>query len=76
MKVKTSITLSQDILHATDRISSRYQSRSELIGTVMRAFLSRLEGEERDRKDLEMINRNSDRLNQEAADVLKYQVEL
>ena len=42
----------------------------------MRAFLSRLEGEERDRKDLEMINRNSDRLNQEAADVLKYQVEL
>ncbi len=75
MKVKTSITLSQDILHAMDRISSLYKNRSELIETAMRAYLAKLEGEEQDRRDLEMINRHADRLNREAADVLKYQVE-
>ena len=76
MKVKTSITLSQEILEAMDRISSRYKNRSDLIETAIRAYLAELEGEERDRRDLEMINRNADRLNREAADVLKYQVEL
>lgn len=59
-----------------DRISSRYKNRSELIETAMRAFLAQLEGEERDRRDLETINRNADRLNREAAEVLKYQVKL
>jgi hypothetical protein len=29
---------------------------------------------ERDEKDLEIINRNADRLNEEAMDVLKYQI--
>jgi hypothetical protein len=29
---------------------------------------------ERDKKDLEIINRNADRLNEEAMDVLKYQI--
>lgn len=31
---------------------------------------------ERDAKDLEIINRNADRLNKEAMDVLEYQIEL
>ncbi|MCI0525433.1 MAG: hypothetical protein L0Y75_09245 [Acidobacteria bacterium] len=37
---------------------------------------SRLSKAERDAKDLEIINRNADRLNEEAMDVLNYQIEL
>jgi predicted DNA-binding antitoxin AbrB/MazE fold protein len=36
----------------------------------------RLSKAERDAKDMEIINRNADRLNEEAMDVLKYQIEL
>jgi predicted DNA-binding antitoxin AbrB/MazE fold protein len=36
----------------------------------------RLTKHERDAKDLEIINRNADRLNEEALDVLDYQIEL
>ena len=36
----------------------------------------RLSKAERDARDLEIINRNADRLNEEAMDVLQYQIEL
>ena len=37
------------------------------------AYLARLEREARDRKDIEIINRNAKRLNREAMDTLTYQ---
>jgi hypothetical protein len=37
------------------------------------AYLARLEAQERDRRDLRIINRNAERLNREAMDVLDYQ---
>ena len=40
------------------------------------ATVKRLSKAERDAKDLEIINRNADRLNKEARDVLEYQIEL
>ena len=36
----------------------------------------RLSKAERDARDIEIINRNADRLNEEALDVLEYQIEL
>jgi metal-responsive CopG/Arc/MetJ family transcriptional regulator len=64
MKVKTSITLSKDILEAIDRIIVKPQNRS--------AFIEKL----RDEKDLEILNKRADRLNREVEDVLSNQVEL
>lgn len=76
MKVKTSITLSEDILQTVDELSGSYKNRSEFIETAVRAFIDRLIREQQNARDLEILNRNADRLNQEAADVLAYQVEL
>ena len=53
-----------------DRID---KNRSALLERAARAYLARLESDERDRRDIEIINRNADRLNREAADVLEYQ---
>jgi hypothetical protein len=44
-----------------------------LLQRAARAYLARLESEERDRRDIEIIDRNADRLNREAADTLGYQ---
>jgi hypothetical protein len=38
-----------------------------------RAYLKRLAAEQRDKRDLEIINRNAERLNREAADTMEYQ---
>ena len=70
MRVKTSITLPSELLGRLDRID---KNRSALLERAARAYLARLESEERDRRDIEIIDRNADRLNREAADTLEYQ---
>ena len=70
MRVKTSITLPEDLLHRLDRID---KNRSALLERAAIAWLAHLERQMRDRKDIEIIERNADRLNREALDVLGYQ---
>ena len=75
MKVKTSITLSEDILKAMDEVLEG-ENRSAFIEAALRVYVRLLKKRERDVKDLEILNKKSDRLNQEAEDVLSYQVDL
>jgi metal-responsive CopG/Arc/MetJ family transcriptional regulator len=74
MKVKTSITLSEELLDAVDKRSSRFKNRSEFIEAAIRAYIAKIVLDEQNARDLAIINREADRLNKEAADVLAYQV--
>jgi Arc/MetJ-type ribon-helix-helix transcriptional regulator len=76
MKVKTSITLSQDIQDAMDRRLGLFKNRSDFIEAAVRNFLAQIEREERNARDLAIINARADDLNREAADVLEYKVRL
>lgn len=76
MKVKTSITLSEDLLKAIDEYTGEYKNRSEFIEDAVRAFIMQLMRRQQDARDLKIINHRSDYLNREAADVLTYQVDL
>ena len=76
MKVKTSITLSEELIHAMDALSSQYGTRSALIEQAVRDFLATVAQRQREAKDPEILNRRAEVLNVEAADVLSYQVEL
>jgi metal-responsive CopG/Arc/MetJ family transcriptional regulator len=76
MKVETSVTLSNDLLQTIDNLLGSYKSRSEFIEAALRAFIAQLIQEEQNARDLEIINESADRLNQEAMDVLAYQVTL
>jgi hypothetical protein len=49
------------------------KNRSALLERAAVAYLAGLESEERERRDLEIINRNAERLNREAMDTLEYQ---
>jgi metal-responsive CopG/Arc/MetJ family transcriptional regulator len=70
MRVKTSITLPQELLGRLDRVG---KNRSAVLERAALVYLAQLENEKRDRRDLEIINRNADRLNREAMDTLEYQ---
>jgi metal-responsive CopG/Arc/MetJ family transcriptional regulator len=74
MKVKTSITLSEDVLATVDQMSALFKSRSDFIEAAIRAFVAQRIRDEQNDRDLAILNQNAKRLNQEAADVLAYQV--
>ena len=75
MKTKTSITLSKDILSLIDEHVQGENNRSAFIELAVRTYLEIVKRGKRDQHDLATINRLSDKLNKEAADVLKYQSE-
>jgi metal-responsive CopG/Arc/MetJ family transcriptional regulator len=76
MKVKTSITLPEELLRSLDRASGGQMNRSRLIEKAVRDMLETKARVARDARDIEVINRNAERLNEEAADVLDYQVKI
>ena len=76
MKVKTSITLSNEIIEAIDEYGQPYKNRSDFIEAAIWAFVKQIVRDQENARDIEIINRNADRLNAEALDVLAYQVQL
>lgn len=75
MKVKTSVTLSEDLVKTVRRAGRKGESRSETIERLVRLGLLTEARRAADARDLALINEHADRLNAEAADVLGYQVE-
>ena len=76
VKVRTSVTLPKDLLEVVDGLQGPYKNRSELIEAALRQFVAAKRRQERDARDLEIINRHADELNAEALDVLDYQIAL
>lgn len=74
MKVKTSITLSRDLLETIDRQAGSSRSRSEFIEDALRIYTAQIIRNEENARDLAILNRRADSLNKEACDVLAYQV--
>ena len=72
MKVKTSITLSEDLLDEVDRAAGS-ESRSTFIEGVLRGFLRRRVLNQEQDRDREILDRVAEALNEEAFDVLRYQ---
>jgi metal-responsive CopG/Arc/MetJ family transcriptional regulator len=70
MKVKTSVTLSSALLEEIDKVNS---NRSAFLEEAALLFLEKNAKRARDIKDAAILNRCSERLNREAADVLEYQ---
>ncbi|MBS3779736.1 MAG: hypothetical protein KGY41_05040 [Desulfovermiculus sp.] len=76
MKIKTSITLSKELVNKIDELSCFYGNRSALIEKAVRDLIKAEEKRQNDLKDMEILNQNAEILNDEAEDVLSYQVEL
>ena len=76
MKIKTSVTLSDELVEAIDQYSDPYKNRSDFIEAATWAFIKQIIRDQQNARDIEIINRNADRLNAEALDVLAYQVQL
>lgn len=74
MKTKTSVSLSENVLSQVDRLAGSKQSRSAFIERVLRKYLSDRRKAALHARDLARIDRAAEQLNEEAADVLAFQV--
>jgi metal-responsive CopG/Arc/MetJ family transcriptional regulator len=74
MKIKTSVTLSHEILAQLNNITSA-GNRSDFIEKALWRYIELLHREKRNQEDLNIINKASSCLNKEAEDVLRYQTD-
>jgi metal-responsive CopG/Arc/MetJ family transcriptional regulator len=72
MKVKTSLTFSEDVLRKIDCRAEG--NRSEWIERVVREHLRQLERAERDEDEIQKLNAIADRMNSEVEERLQDQV--
>ena len=72
MKVKASITLSEELLRAVDELA-KSSSRSEVIEHALRDFMAARARALRDARDIEIMNKHAEAYNLETADLLSYQ---
>ena len=75
MKVKTSITLDEEVVAAIEAIAGKGESRSRTIERLLRQSLTARKRAEIDDRDRDIINAHADELATEAFDVLGYQIE-
>lgn len=76
MKVKTSVTLSEDLLRAIDEHAGEHKNRSDFLEVAAWAYLQARERAERYDRELALIDKNADWLNAEQDDVLLDQTPL
>ena len=76
MKMKTSITLSEEVVTTLDRVANKGESRSQTIERLLQEGLAQRARRAADQRELSAINQHADELNAEARDVLDYQVKL
>ena len=74
MKVKTSVTLSKEVLREVDSLLAESGNRSAFIEEALREYLQQLRRKAQDEQDLKILNQQADELNDEALDVLPYQI--
>jgi metal-responsive CopG/Arc/MetJ family transcriptional regulator len=75
MKVKTSITLTEDTLRAVDEAAGVEGNRSRLIETAVLEYLDRRRRQTREARDRRILDAKADVLNREVEDVLAYQAD-
>ncbi len=76
MKVKTSVTLSEELLRAIDDYTGERGNRSGFIEKASWSYLGAEARAARYRRELALIDENADRLNAEQDDVMTDQAPL
>ncbi len=76
MKIKTSITISEELLKVIDELVGVSKNRSQFLETAAWAYIAKLHRAQQNQRDLEIINQRAEYLNAEVLDALSYQVGL
>ena len=73
MKLKTSVTLSEDIMKTLDRLARKGESRSAVVERLVRESLASRAKQAAAERDRALLDAHAEALNAEVEDVLRYQ---
>ena len=76
MRLKTSVTLSEETVRALDEAAGTTSNRSVLVEVAVEEFLARRARAAREARDLEILDRRAEQLNREMRNVLELQTNL
>lgn len=76
MKVKTSLTLSEDLVASLDRLAGPDVSRSSFVEKILRDFVAARAQAKRTAREAAAINRHAAKLNAEMKDALSFQASI
>lgn len=71
-RVETTVSLPKDLFEQANQMSKGLEI-SDVIETALRDYVAKEKPQELNRRDIEIINANTDKLNEEALDILEYQ---
>jgi metal-responsive CopG/Arc/MetJ family transcriptional regulator len=76
MKLKTSVTLSEETVRALDEAAGATSNRSRWVEVAVEEFLARRARAAREKRDREILDRRAEQLNREMRDVLEFQADV
>ena len=74
MKIKTSVTISEELLRVMDEFLDADKNRSLFLEKAAWSYIAKLRRAQRNARDIEIINQRAAYLNAEVLDALAYQV--
>lgn len=78
-KVKTSVTISKDLLKEVDVFAKDYRNRSEFVETALRDLIERKRRQQKpkltEEEEVELMNRYADKHREELLETLSYQID-
>jgi metal-responsive CopG/Arc/MetJ family transcriptional regulator len=75
MKVKTVVTLPKDLMLSIDALTDKKHKRSAVIECALREYIAREKPKSLNKRDMEIINKNSELINQQVSETLEFQAE-
>ncbi len=78
-KVKTSVTISKDLLKEVDIFAKDYRNRSEFVETALRELIERKRRQRKpkltEEEEIELMNRYADKHREKLLETLTYQID-
>lgn len=72
MRVRTSVTLPEELLVEVDALAGKKNGRSAVVESALVAYVAKEKPKKLNRRDIRIINENAEKLNKEALETLEY----
>ncbi len=75
MRVRTSVTLPEELLVEVDALARKKNGRSAVVESALLAYVAKEKPKKLNRRDIQIINENADLINRQVEETLEFQAE-
>lgn len=75
MRVRTSISLPEELLVKVDKLAGAKKRRSQVVESALVAYVAKQAPQKLNKRDIDIINQNADLINEQVEETLEFQAE-